>query len=150
MGPGTAPACPPCPCPVSCPIPRPFCPLSRAWVGVWGQLGYVGSLCLAWGCAHREPHGGQGSAGGPWSSSMPVSGLTHSLTLRLFEHTHSCLSVPVSCRLLPSLHPLSGPAHRNSPGSFPIQGFSPFSRALSGNMQLLNTHLSSPVPGSAL
>lgn len=76
VGPGTAPACPPCPCPFSCPIPRPFCPLSSAWVGVWGQLGYVGSLCLAWGCAHREPHGGQGSVGGPWPSSMPVSGLT--------------------------------------------------------------------------
>ena len=66
------------------------------------------------------------------------------------EHTHSCLSVPVPCRLLPSLHPLSGPAHRNSPGPFPIQGFSPFSWALSGNVQFLNTHLSSPVPGSAL
>lgn len=76
VGPGTAPACPPCSCLFSCPIPTPFCPLSWAWVGVWGQLGYVGSLCLAWGCAHREPHSGQGSVEGPWPSSMPVSGLT--------------------------------------------------------------------------
>lgn len=73
-----------------------------------------------------------------------------SLTLRLFEHTHSCLSVPVSCRLLPSLHPLSGPAHSNSPGPFPTQGFSPLSWALPGNVQFLNTHVSSPVHGSAL
>ena len=142
VGPGTAPACPPCSCLFSCPIPTPFCPLSWAWVGVWGQLGYVGSLCLAWGCAHREPHSGQGSVEGPWPSSMPVSGLT------LGPLHRETLSIPTPASV--SLHPLSGPAYRNNPGPFPTQGFSPSSWSLSGNVQFLNTHLGSPGHGSAL